>query len=104
MLNRKNLLIAALLGCVPAAFTFELESISVLSSNPFMGAIQGAGIMLLSPGLLGAMAMSGNVHASHLWVAAIWNFVFYFLVCWAIAALIGTVRRRISASQRAGKS
>jgi ABC-type uncharacterized transport system fused permease/ATPase subunit len=103
MAGRKKLLIAALLACIPAALTLELESMPVLSSNVFAGAIEQYGVTLLFPGMLGAMAISGNAHAFHLWVAAIWNFVFYFLICWAIAALIGRALYRISSSQRASK-
>jgi hypothetical protein len=103
MVIRKNLLIAVLLGCIPAAFTLGYASIAVPSSIPVLAAIQKAGATLLFPGILGAIAVSGNVHAFHLWVAAIWNFLFYFLLTSAIAALIGTVRRRFGASQRAGK-
>jgi ABC-type transport system involved in multi-copper enzyme maturation permease subunit len=104
MARKRNLIIAALLACIPAAFTLELGSISVLSSNGFADAIQQHGVTLLFPGILGAMEISGSTHAFHLWVAAIWNFVFYFLICWAIAALIGRALRRINSSQRAGKS
>ena len=33
---------------------------------------------LLIPGLIGSMTVSGNVHAFHLWVAAVINGLFYF--------------------------
>jgi hypothetical protein len=103
MAKRRNLLIAALLACIPAAFTLGLASMPVHSSNGSAGALQQYGVTLLFPGIMGAMTISGNAHTFHLWVAAIWNFVFYFLICWAIAALIERVLHRISASERAGK-
>jgi|SRR5580658_2958877 ABC-type transport system involved in multi-copper enzyme maturation permease subunit len=98
MANRKSLIIAALLGLVPAILTLAVEHIDP-SSNPIVNGIQGAGMVLLFPGILGSIAVSGNAHAFHLWVAAVCNFVLYFLLCWAIAAFIGGLRRRIGASR-----
>jgi hypothetical protein len=97
MVKNKNLLIAALLACIPAALTLGLESASA-------GTFGKTGTALLFPGILGAIALSGNAHAFHLWIASIWNFIFYFLLCWALVALIGTAFRRLRASQRANKS
>ena len=85
-----NLLIAALLASIPAAITLGLES---LSASTF----REAGTAILFPGIFGAIALSGNANAFHLWVAAIWNFIFYFLLCWAIVALIGKALRRLNA-------
>ena len=104
MAKRKSLLIAALLACIPAAFTLGLESDSGLLPNHLESPIGQAGTALLFPGILGAIALSGNVHALHLWIATIWNFIFYFLLCWAIAALIGKAFRRLRAPSRADKS
>lgn len=102
--NGRHLLISAVAGCVAAALTLELESIDSLSSNGFAGELQHFGLTVLFPGILGAMTLPGNAPGFHLWVAAIWNFVFYFLLCWAIAVLIGTVLHRLRASRRVGKS
>ncbi len=93
-----RLIIALVAGCVPALFTLAIEKIVIPSSNPVLFAIQQVGIMLLFPGMFGSMAVSGNAHAFHLWVAAIWNFVFYFLVCLALVALIGRIWRRLTAA------
>ena len=101
MASRKNLIIAALLGLVPAIVTLAVEHIAHPSTNPLVYEIQGAALVLLFPGMLGSMAVSGNVHAFHLWVAAVCNFVLYFLLCWAITALIGRLRWRLSKSWRA---
>jgi hypothetical protein len=99
--NRRNLIIAATFGIIPAAMTLALEYIAHPSSNPIVFAIQGASIALLFPGMLGSMAVSGNVHAFHLWVGAVINFILYFLLCWAIAALVGRLHLRFRASRRA---
>ena len=101
MATNRNLIIAAALGIVPAVLTLMMEHISDPSSNPIAFAIQGVVVVLLFPGMLASMAVSGNVHAYHLWVASIANFVIYFLVCWAVVALIGKVYRRLSASRHA---
>jgi hypothetical protein len=39
------------------------------------------------PGMIGSMAVSNNVHAFHLWGAAIFNFIFYFLLTWGVIGL-----------------
>ena len=39
------------------------------------------------PGMLGAMVVSNNVHAFHLWVAAVFNFIFYFILTWSLIGL-----------------
>lgn len=101
--KRKSLIVAALLACVPAALTLGLESKSDLFLNHFAGPTADTGTALLLPGILGAIALSGNAHTFHLWIASIWNFIFYFLLCWAIAALIGRTFRRLARTKRAGK-
>ena len=101
MATNKNLIIATALAIVPAVLTLVLEQIGGPSSNPIANSIQAAAIGFLIPGMIGSMAVSGNVHAFHLWVAALFNFVIYFLVCWAIVSLIGRIYRRCSASRRA---
>ena len=39
-------------------------------------------VLLLMPGMIAAIALSGNVHAFPIWVAACGNFVFYFFLLW----------------------
>jgi hypothetical protein len=102
--KRINVIIAALPAGIAAVLTLGLGSDSGPFMNHFAGTIGAAGTAFLLPGIFGAIAISGNAHAFHLWVASIWNFIFYFLLCWALAALIGKAFRRLSASKRAGKS
>jgi hypothetical protein len=102
--KRKSLIVAALLATIPAALTLGLESNSGLFLNHYAGSFAQAGAALLLPGVLGAIALSGNAHIFHLWIASIWNFIFYFLLCWAIAALIGRAFRRLAKRERASKS
>jgi len=45
-------------------------------------------IYALFPGIVGSMAVSNNAHAFHLWIAALLNFFFYFLLCWSTGSLI----------------
>ena len=92
-MNNKNLVIAAVLALVPAALSLFLESTG--------NTIGEFGIAFLFPGMLASIAMSGNAHAFHLWVAALANFLLYFLLCWAIAALIGRAHRRLIAPSSA---
>ena len=100
----KSIIAAGLVGIVPALLTLSLEKIGALTLNPVMNALPGEGIVFLLPGMLGAMAVSGNAHAFHLWLAAILNFAFYFLISWAVAVLIGSVLLRFKVSRRATNS
>jgi hypothetical protein len=71
---RKIAIIALALGITAAAATLMIES---LIPSPL--------VFVLIPGLIASMAVSGNVHAFHLWIAAVFNFGFYFLVCWGLS-------------------
>ena len=53
------------------------------------GLVPDAGwvIAFCIPGIIGSMIVSNNVHAFHLWVAAIFNFIFYFLLTWGVIGL-----------------
>ncbi|HLY43375.1 MAG TPA: hypothetical protein VKR52_19340 [Terracidiphilus sp.] len=48
---------------------------------------------LESPGLLSAVILSNPRHGFHLWIAAIVNFAFYFLLCWILGQLISGILR-----------
>ena len=47
-------------------------------------------IILVMPGLLAAIILSGNVHLFEMWPAALVNFLFYFVLIYAVF----TVRQR----------
>jgi len=50
---------------------------------------------LEAPGLLSAVILSNPGHGFHLWIAALVNFAFYFLLCWILGTLIsGMLRSR----------
>jgi hypothetical protein len=51
--------------------------------------------MIALPGLIGSMAIAGNVHASNLWLAAFLNGFFYLGLSWAAAALFNSILKRV---------
>jgi hypothetical protein len=57
-----------------------------LSANPGVALIQFTGRVLLVPGVLVSMAVSGNAHEFPLWVTAVGNFAFWLPACWLGAA------------------
>jgi len=58
-------------------------------------------VFALLPGLMGSMAIAGNVHAFSLWWAATINFLFYFLVCLAVGTVMQKLRaHRVHTSKR----
>jgi hypothetical protein len=64
---RKSALVALGVGCVFAALTFEISKLSFDSSNSSIGAALHLVLASLLPGIFCSMAVSGNVHAFHLW-------------------------------------
>jgi hypothetical protein len=92
----KSALASAACGCLFAALTFAIPKLSVLPSSPAIGAAQLAALALLMPGLTCAFAYAtrGSVHAFHLWIAALGNFVFYFALCWIAVRLVRVFRQR----------
>ena len=48
---------------------------------------------LEAPGLLSAVILSNPSHGFHLWIAALVNFAFYFLLCWILGLLISGMLR-----------
>jgi hypothetical protein len=93
-LNPK-VLSAVALGGLFGALTLALPKLSSISENPVVGTAQRGFFALLVPGIIGAGAVSGNVHAWPLWIAAGINTLIYFgigwLACWAV---MGLLRRR----------
>ena len=81
--RRTALIDGSVLGVGMAAATLGLE-------HPGSGSI----VTLLIPGLFFSIIISGNVHAFPLSVAAIGNFLFWFVLCWLIGWLIAKLRRR----------
>ena len=92
----KKALACAAFGSLLAALTFEISKFAVLSSDSTINAAQLVILAFLMPGLTCAFAWSssGNVHAFHLWMAMLGNFVFYFALCWIIVSLGRKLLRR----------
>lgn len=80
-------LCGVLLGGLLGGLTLILPKLSSISDNPVVGTVQRCTVALLLPGIIGAGAASGNVHAWPMWLAASLNLGLYFivgwLVCWA---------------------
>jgi hypothetical protein len=77
------LLIGALTGCGMAAATLGVERL-----------YPEWVVFLLIPGFFLSIAVSGNVHAFPLSLAALGNFLFWLVLCWLVAALITKLLRR----------
>jgi hypothetical protein len=80
--NASGLLLPLILSGVQAVLTLDLGKLSVISANPWLGGVQRCLVCLLFPGMFGAMAIAGNVHAWSLWVASGLNGLFYFVLTW----------------------
>lgn len=79
--NRRIVVASALAG-TSAVGTLCFPSLSILSGNAFVAALQMTACSLLFPGLIGAVAVSGNVHVYSFRVAALMNALAYFGVGW----------------------
>ena len=87
------------LGGLLAGLTFAIEKLARISDNPVIGAAQKILFILIFPGIIGAIGMSGNVHAWHLWVAAAINGLIYFGIGWLSYVLVAKYRRRRTLSR-----
>ncbi|HVU48219.1 MAG TPA: DUF4254 domain-containing protein [Terracidiphilus sp.] len=91
---RKRFIAGVVVGCVAAALTFNVNSLSRLSSIELFDMIQFFGRVLVVPGVLLSIAVSGNVHAFPLWIAAAGNFLFWIVACWVLGTLYSLVEQR----------
>jgi hypothetical protein len=82
-LRSKLVLLQTLFGVVAAASTFSNH----LLDSPV--------VLLLMPGMVVAIALSGNVRAFPIWVAACGNYLFYFLLLWLATAAWNKVRMKV---------
>jgi hypothetical protein len=74
----------SLIVCV---LSFALDH---LAFTPYI--FQAATIILVAPGIFISMAVSGNIHAFHIWIVAAGNLLFYLLTTSAVAGIWGRVR------------
>jgi hypothetical protein len=81
--RHKSLAVGAVAGIVSAAATLGVEHRS-----------SALAVFFLVPGFLFAVAISGNVHAFPLSLAATGNFLFWLLLCWLVGSLIAKIRKR----------
>jgi len=79
--NRK-IAFASGLAATSGIGTLCYPSLAILSENAFVAALQMTACSLLFPGLIGAVAVSGNVHVYSFWVAAPINAFIYFGLGW----------------------
>jgi hypothetical protein len=73
-----------------ALLTLGLENFGSLSSGAAGGILTG----VLFPGLLGSMAIAGNVHAFSLWFAAAFNGILYCGLIWVALSLFTAISRK----------
>lgn len=82
---------AVAMGGLLGSLTLAVPKLSYISENPVIGTAQRCLLALLVPGIIGAGAVSGNVHAWPLWIAAVINMLIYFvtgwLACWVLMRL-----------------
>ncbi len=82
------------MGIITALGALNIGSLSVLSRHLVIAALQVICLLLVVPGLICAMAISNNVHAFQLWVAAVANFLFYPALSWVMSVIVDHSRRR----------
>jgi hypothetical protein len=90
--HSKRLAVSAAVACCAAALSFSVHSVVALSSNPGIAILQFLGRVLLVPGVLVSMAVSGNAHAFPLWLTAAANFAFWLPACWVCAEVAQRIR------------
>lgn len=92
--KRLRLQIAMAWGVLLGSLTFAVGPLSTISSNPLLGSIQKVLMVFLFPGLIGAMAFGGNVHAFSLLPGAIINALFHFSACWLLVGIAARLKAK----------
>jgi len=90
----KRLIAGIAIGAVAAALTFNIDTLARLSPIELFDMIQFVGRVLVVPGVLFAIAMSGETHGFPLWLAALGNLAFWILICWLLGALVEALEER----------
>jgi hypothetical protein len=86
--KRIRLRIAIAWGLFIGILSFWVGSISNLSANPIIELVQRFLMILLLPGLIGAGAVTGNLHVLFLAPAAAINALIHFGICWLFFPLL----------------
>jgi hypothetical protein len=81
-LRNRKIVFASVLAATSGVGTLCYANLAILSENAFVAALQMTAGTLLFPGLIGAVAVSGNVHVYSFWVAAPINAFIYFGLGW----------------------
>jgi hypothetical protein len=92
--REKTLWVAVAVGVLFGLLTSQVGSLSTISPNPFVGAVQMVLMCTILPGMFFGMVVTGNIHDFQLWVGIIANGVFYFLLCLMIGRVIGRLRMK----------
>ncbi len=95
----RNIAAGILLGSASTFLTFHLGSLLALDPNPLMRTLKAAAFALVVPGLIATIVL-GNIHALHVWIMAIVNFLFWFGFGWLFAYFVAKLlelRRAIAA-------
>jgi hypothetical protein len=87
--RNQRIAVASLLAGTSAVGTLCFPNLSILSGNAFVAGLQMTSCFLLFPGVIGAVAVSGNVHVYSFWVAAPINALIYFGLVWIGYNLLG---------------
>jgi hypothetical protein len=93
-LNANGTRFATGLGVLFGGLTLAIERLSTIPDNRLVGAAQKTLLILISPGIIGAMGIGGNVHSWPLWAAAAINGVIYFGIGWFFFVLAVKYRNR----------
>ena len=92
--RNQRIAVASVLAGTSAVGTLCFASLAILSENKFVAALQMAASTLLFPGLIGAVAVSGNVHVYSFWVAAPINALIYFGLGWVGCKLLNRFKTK----------
>ena len=88
---RGRVLTSAVMGGLFGSATLGYEKLALLSENPVTAAAQNVAVTLLMPGMIGAIAVGGNIHVWNVGVAAALNMVAYFGLAWFCCSLLARV-------------
>lgn len=95
MARNRTLAASALLGGLAAGLTLSIERLTYPASSIFVHALQTAALALMIPGVLIAFTLGKPPGHLPYWIAALFNFAFWFGFAWLFGFLLGKLRQQI---------
>lgn len=95
MARNRTLAASALLGGLAAGLTLSIDRLAYPASSMLVHALQTVALALMVPGVFLVFALGKPPGHLPYWIAALFNFAFWFGFAWLFGFLLGKLRQQI---------